>query len=75
MKIAYDRGNDSLYIDLVAEPSVESREISPGFVLDYGARGNIVGIDIDHASRRLDLREFVLREFPLDRPGPGHRSP
>ena len=71
MKIAYDRDNDSLYIDLVAEPSVESREISPGFVLDYDARGNIVGIDIDHASRRLDLRELVLSEFPLDPSRPG----
>ncbi len=71
MKIAYDRDNDSLYIDLVAGPSVESREISPGFVLDYDARGNIVGIDIDHASRRLDVRELVLSEFPLDPPRPG----
>jgi len=71
MKIAYDRDNDSLYIDLVARPSVESREISPGFVLDYDAQGNIVGIDIDHASRRMDLRELTLSEFPLDPPRPG----
>ncbi len=34
MKIAYDRDTDSLYIDLASRPSVESREIAPGFVLD-----------------------------------------
>ena len=70
MKIAYHRDTDSLYIDLVARPSVESREISPGFVIDYDAEGNVVGIDIDHASRRLDLRELTLSEFPLDPPLP-----
>jgi len=31
-------------------------------------------LDIDHASRRLDLRELTLSEFPLDPPRPGaHR--
>ncbi len=70
MKIAYDREHDSLYIDLVTRPSVESREVSPGFVLDYDAEGNIVGIDIDHASRRVDLHELTLRGFPRDPPPP-----
>ena len=28
-------------------------------------------LDIDHASRRLDLRELTLSEFPLDPPRPG----
>ena len=40
---------DSLYIDLSGQPSVESREISEGIVLDYDAAGNLVGIDIDNA--------------------------
>jgi uncharacterized protein YuzE len=28
-------------------------------VLDYDGDGNLVGIDIDHASRKLDLRELI----------------
>ena len=71
MKIAHHRDTDSLHIDLVARPSVESREVAPGFVVDYDEAGNAVGIDIDQASTRFDLRELKLSEFPLDPPRPG----
>jgi uncharacterized protein YuzE len=37
---------------LSEQPSVESREISEGVVLDYDESGNLVGIDIDNASRK-----------------------
>jgi uncharacterized protein YuzE len=55
---------DSLYIDLSEQPSVESREISEGIVLDYDATGNLVGIDIDHASRKVDLKKLTLNKLP-----------
>ena len=57
MKLNYYPETDSLYIDLVSKPGVESREISvsDGVVLDYDAQGNLVGIDIDNAQKRLDL--------------------
>ncbi len=64
MKINYYPGTDSLYIDLSAQPSVESREISPGVVVDYDAQGNIAGIDIDHASKKVDLNELTLSRLP-----------
>jgi uncharacterized protein YuzE len=34
-------------------------------VLDYDAKGNLVRIDIDHASQKLNLREFVTNHIPL----------
>jgi uncharacterized protein YuzE len=46
MKLSYDREADSLYIDLNARPSVDSREIQDGLVIDLDAEGRIVGIDI-----------------------------
>ena len=64
MKIAYYAETDSLYIDLAAEKSVESREVSPGVVIDFDRDGNITGIDIDHASR-LELGEVALSSLPL----------
>ena len=64
MKIAYYAETDSLYIDLGIGPSVESREVSPGVVIDLDRDGNITGIDIDHASR-LDLGEVALTALPL----------
>ncbi len=64
MKLHYYPETDSLYIDFVNRASVESREISEGVVLDYDTDGNLVGIDIDNASRKLDLGELVLARLP-----------
>jgi uncharacterized protein YuzE len=64
MKLNYYSDTDSLYIDLSEQPSVESREISEGIVLDYDAAGNLVGIDIDNASRKVDLKKLTLNKLP-----------
>ena len=66
MKLNYFPETDSLYIDLSQRPSVESQEVSEGVVLDYDGEGNLVGIDIDHASRKLDLCELVTNHIPLE---------
>jgi uncharacterized protein YuzE len=60
MKLAYYSDTDSLYIDLSEHPSVESREVSEGIVLDYAADGSLVGIDIDNASRKVQLQRLIL---------------
>lgn len=65
MKLDYYPDTDSLYIDLSERPSVESREISEGVVLDYDAEGHLVGIDIDNASRKVDLKQVTLNRVPL----------
>ncbi len=60
MKLAYHSDTDSLYIDLSEHPSVESREVSEGVVLDYDAEGSLVGIDIDNATHKVQLQRLVL---------------
>jgi uncharacterized protein YuzE len=60
MKLNYYPDTDSLYIDLSERASVDSREISEGVVLDYDEAGNLVGIDIDNASRKVELDRLVL---------------
>ncbi len=65
MKLNFYPDTDSLYIDLSVKPSVESREVSEGVVLDYDGAGNLVGIDIDNASHKLDLSEVVTSHIPL----------
>ena len=66
MKLNYYPETDSLYIDLSEKSSVESKEISEGIVLDYDAQGNLVGIDIDNASTKVQLKELTLRKLPAD---------
>lgn len=67
MKLTYYPETDSLYIDLSSRPSAESREVSEGVVLDYDSAGNLVGIDVDNASRKLDLTELVTKRVPIER--------
>ena len=64
MKVNYFPDTDSLYIDLSERPSVDSREISDGVVLDYDDAGNLVGIDIDNASAKVQLKELILSKLP-----------
>jgi uncharacterized protein YuzE len=64
MKLNYFPDPDSLYIELAEHTSVESREVSEGVVLDYGAGGNLVGIDIDNASTKVDMRILRLTNLP-----------
>jgi uncharacterized protein YuzE len=64
MKLNYYPETDSLYIDLSEKTSTESKEISEGIVLDYDADGNLVGIDIDNASKKVQLKELILSRLP-----------
>ena len=66
MRINYYPDTDSLYIDLSSKASVDSREVSDGVVLDYDADGNLVGIDIDQASVKLDINELILNKLPAE---------
>ena len=66
MKLNYYPDTDSLYIDLSEQPSVDSQEISEGIVLDYDASGNLVGIDIDNASKKVQLKELTLSRLPTE---------
>jgi len=66
MKIKYYPETDSLYIDLSSKPSADSREVSEGIVLDYDEDGNLVGIDIDHASIKLEIKELILSNLPAE---------
>lgn len=64
MKMNYYPETDSLYIDLSEKQSAESREVSEGIVLDYDAAGDLVGIDIDNASRKVQLQQLILSNLP-----------
>lgn len=64
MRLNYHADTDSLYIDLADRPSAESREVSAGVILDYDADGRLVGIDIDNASNKIELKRLVLSNLP-----------
>ena len=65
MKLHYYPETDSLYIELKPEPGAEVREVVEGLNVDIDASGNVVGLDIDHASERLDLSTLETIALPL----------
>lgn len=65
MKLHYYPDTDSLYIELKPEPGAEVREIADGLNVDLSAAGEVVGFDIDHASRRLDLTTLETISLPF----------
>ena len=67
MKLHYYPETDSLYIELSAAPGAETREIAQGLLVDFDAHGNVVGFDIDHASRKLDLSKIETVALPPTR--------
>ena len=64
MKLHYYPETDSLYIELKSVPGTEAREIVKGLVVDFDAKGEIVGLDIDHASKKLDLSVIETVALP-----------
>jgi uncharacterized protein YuzE len=65
VKLHYYPETDSLYIELKAAPGVETREIAEGLNVDLDTAGDVVGLDIDHASRRLDLTTLETIALPV----------
>jgi uncharacterized protein YuzE len=45
-------------------PGAQTREIVEGLVVDLDAHGNVVGFDIDHASKKLDLSKIETIALP-----------
>lgn len=54
MKITYDPDVDVLRILFSNTPIEESDEDKPGVILDYDKDGNIVGLEILDASKRME---------------------
>ncbi len=61
MKIQYFPETDTLSIRLNDQPSIESEEIAPDVVVDFDAAGGVVGLEIDLASSKVDLKNLDLR--------------
>ena len=65
MKFHYYSETDSLYIDLADRTSTDSLEVSPGVVIDLDSEQRIVGIDIEDASKVVDLSCLEAEVLPI----------
>ena len=61
MRLHVDKEADALYLRLDDSKIIESEEVSPGVVLDFNERNQVVGIEMPNLSKRspkLDFREL-----------------
>jgi uncharacterized protein YuzE len=65
MKLNYYEDTDSLYIDLSSRVSSDCKEIADGLMVDFDEAGQVVGIDIQHASERIDLNSVESLHLPI----------
>ena len=65
MVFQYFADNDMLYIQLADHVSTEAQEIAPGVVVDFDVESRIVGIEIEDASKTIDLSRLELTAMPL----------
>jgi uncharacterized protein YuzE len=65
MKFSYYPETDSLYIELSTREGADVREVSDNVLIDIDAEGQIVGIDIQHASEVVDLSRLSVSALPL----------
>jgi len=55
MTYDYDAESDSLYLRFRDGEYAESEEIYPGFVIDFDKEGKPLALDIDEASKFVDV--------------------
>ncbi len=65
MVFEYFPETDMLYIKLTDGISTESEEIAPGVVLDFDEHNRAIGVEIEDASKFIDLSHLELKAFPL----------
>lgn len=58
-KVTYDRETDILQLVFTSAPVEESDEDKPGVIIDYDKNGNVVGMEILDASKRVEDPQTV----------------
>jgi uncharacterized protein YuzE len=64
MVFEYYPDTDMLYIELADGTSIESEEVAPGIVLDF-EHNRVIGVEIEDASKFIDLSRLELRALPV----------
>jgi uncharacterized protein YuzE len=66
MVFQYYPDTDMLYIKLADGVSTESEEVATGVVLDFDERNRVVGIEIEDASKLIDLSRLEVLALPIE---------
>jgi uncharacterized protein YuzE len=65
MVFQYHSESDMLYIRLANRTSAELEEVAPGIVLDFDQNNRVIGIEIEDASKLIDLSRLEVLALPV----------
>ena len=63
MRLKIDKDSDALYFRLDDSDIVESEEVQPGVILDFNAKGHVVGVEILNLSSRVPADQLRTFQF------------
>jgi len=66
MKFNYDKETDSLYINFIDVPGVDSYEISPDYIVDLDEKGNLIGIEVLNVTNKVDFKQIIFNQMPIN---------
>ena len=59
MRIKVDLESDALYFRISEDVIEESEEINKGLIVDYGANGKVVGVEILNVKNKFKLEDLT----------------
>ena len=65
MVFQYHPDTDMLHIKLAEGVSAESEEVAVGVVFDFDERNRVIGIEIEDASKNIDLSRLEVLALPI----------
>ena len=69
MKIEYSKEADAIYVYFTEMHVAKSKEIEDGVVVDFGANGQVIGIEVLDVSQRFSLADIVnvsIENLPVE---------
>ncbi len=63
MRLSVDKESDALYLRIDDSLIVESEEVSPGVVLDFNKRNEVVGVEMLNLSERSSNLDLASLHF------------
>jgi uncharacterized protein YuzE len=64
MKVHFDQKSDAIYFRLDDSEIIESEEVSPGVILDFNGKNQVVGFEILNVKKRVP--EASLKEMKFE---------
>lgn len=65
MKVRHDAEADAVYFCLGEEPIIDSEQVQPGVILDFGAAGQVVGVELLGVKARVPEAALTKMDFEV----------